>query len=140
MDWMPIVILCLAASVVLLLRLVHSWYWAVLYFALFFALETINFNFIPAHYAVSVSYALMGITILAPLLAYLYRIRWINAGWVLLALVAFLLAITSRVLDQHGLLPMGTHFLWHLFGAVACHAMFTWFYRTPASAKQFAEP
>lgn len=49
-------------------------------------------------------------------------------GWlVALSIGAFAAAITFRVLDSERLLPMGTHFLWHLLGALATWAVMEWF-------------
>lgn len=129
MDWMPIAILTLAAAIFFLMKLVNKWYWAVLYFIAYFGIASLNFNFVPRQYAINVNYASMGLFILIPLVGYLYRTQWKHARWVGLALGAFVLAIISRSTDTFGFLPMGTHFLWHTFGAIACHAMFIYFFK-----------
>ena len=46
--------------------------------------------------------------------------------------MVFGLALFSRIIDLRldlGL-PMGTHWLWHTFGALACHQMFNYLYHT----------
>lgn len=39
-----------------------------------------------------------------------------------LSLSGFAMAVVMRRLDPVGLLPVGTHFLWHIFGVLATHA------------------
>lgn len=128
MDWLPIVILCFSASVYFLMKLFGRWYFGILSLVLFFLLEWLNFIFIPSVFAVNVSYSLMALLILLPLLFYLKKQHWRNKKWVLIALLSFIIAITSRTIDHFQLLPIGTYFLWYTFGAIACHSMFCYLY------------
>ncbi len=137
MDWLPIAILCVAASIYFLLKLVDKWYWGLLYFLGFFGLIFLNYTLVPPSYAINTGYAMNGLMILIPLVGFLIKTHWKHARWVALALAAFALAIASRSLDKAELLPIGTHFLWHTFGAIACHAMFTFlFYAEKPESQQ----
>ena len=72
------------------------------------------------------------LTILVPVLSYLARTRWRDIGLVAGALVGFALAIGFRSIDLRvpiAFLPMGTHWLWHSFGAAAVQTLMLYIYR-----------
>ena len=50
------------------------------------------------------------------------------AVMVLLPILAFGLALTARFIDPQALPPMGTHFLWHIFGALSGSLMIGFIY------------
>lgn len=124
MDWLPIMLLCLSAGIYFLSRLI-KWYWALLlagwYIAFIFLLRSWLGGQI--NYFVNVNYALMALLVLLPVILFLIKTRWKNGGWVAVALVAFVFALTFRIADKWAWLPVGTHFLWHIFGAVASFCM-----------------
>jgi hypothetical protein len=61
----------------------------------------------------------------------LLRTRGRHAGWIATALVAFGIAWFCRLVDVKDppLLPMGTHWLWHTFGAVTTAALSIYVYQ-----------
>jgi hypothetical protein len=81
--------------------------------------------------AVNASYAALALVLLAPLGVTLVRSRFRHAGLVLAALAAFAVAWFCRLVDGTLLsdLPMGTHWLWHLFGAITTGFVVEYFYR-----------
>lgn len=129
MDWLPIVILCFSASVYFLVKLFGKLYFGVLAFIVFMLLEFLNHWLMPPHYAVNISYVLMALMVLIPIMLYLIRTNWRNGIWILIAFTGFLFAIINRSIDHLEVLAIGTHFLWHIFGAIACHAMFQYLYK-----------
>ena len=67
-----------------------------------------------------------------PVLRHLARTGWKDVGLVAGALVGFAVAIGFRSIDLSvsiAFLPMGTHWLWHSFGAVAVHLLMLYIYR-----------
>lgn len=129
MDWLPIMLLCLSAGLWFLAKLTR-WYMAALLVAVYFGLQWylrsafaddiqlfINFN-----------YAVMASMVLFPVVAFLVSTKFRHAGWVGAALAAFALALFFRISDKWELLPMGTHFLWHTFGAIAAFSMLKYVY------------
>ncbi|WP_240732456.1 hypothetical protein [Flavobacterium alkalisoli] len=130
MDWLPIMLLCIAAGVYFLARLT-KWYYAVgmivVYVAFQFYLRSIMTQS-DVHLFININYAVMASLVLFPVLGYLIRTRFENGLWVGLALMAFILALTFRIADGWGWVSFGTHFLWHLFGAVAAYCMFQYIY------------
>lgn len=128
MDWVPILILCLAASAYFFARALKSWPTGIGLMLGSFVLQAFVFEFFPARLAINISYILLAALVLVPTAWVLYQTRYKAGSHVLLAVIAFSLAIFFRIADPWVWIPMGTHFLWHLFGALACHCMLNYLY------------
>lgn len=129
MDWLPIMLLCLSAGVYFLSKLI-KWNYAMLLVLLyigfqFFFRSTMKIN---PHLFINVNYGLMALFVLLPVAGYLNRTNWAHGRWVGLALITFIIALTFRVADKWLLFDFGTHFLWHIFGAIASFCMFNYIY------------
>lgn len=129
MDWLPIMLLCIAAGVYFLTRLT-KWYYATGLVLLYIGFQFVLRNTITddIHLLININYAAMAALVLFPVLAYLIKTKFENGLWVGMALLAFILALAFRIGDGWGWVSFGTHFLWHLFGAVAAHCMFQYIY------------
>ncbi|MFW5658952.1 MAG: hypothetical protein ACOCZ8_03105, partial [Bacteroidota bacterium] len=63
---------------------------------------------------------IMAIAVALPILLYLRKRDWIHTRLFLLAVLSFAAAWGFRMLDSaEGMPSPGTHWLWHLFGAIA---------------------
>lgn len=131
MDWLPIMLLCVAAGVYFLGRVI-KWYYAVAivvvyivfqFFARGMMREAGNIQLF-----ININYAVLGSMVLLPVLAFLVTTKFRYGKWVGFALLAFIAALTFRVVDGWQLTEFGTHFLWHSFGAVAAFCMFQYIY------------
>ncbi|WP_113660790.1 hypothetical protein [Pedobacter nanyangensis] len=132
MDWMPIMLLCVSAGVYFLAQS-SRWYYAVLMVLGYVGLQFCIRNWINPgniHLFVNLNYALMASLVLLPVLKYLVYTNWKAGKWVAYALLSFALALTFRIADKWAWLSVGTHFLWHSFGAVATFCMFNYIYLT----------
>jgi hemolysin III len=132
MDWLPILLLCLMASVYFLFRTFNNIKIAlgIISTMLMIVITVWNIGDRSGHYNINVNYSLMAITVLGSVWLYMHKIRYRYSGYVLVGIICFALALTFRIVDQQGILPQGTHFIWHLFGLGACHSMFTYIYRS----------
>jgi hypothetical protein len=132
MDWVPIALLCLFASIFFIIKVTGRWQWGVAAVVAFGLIE-LGFRQLYLHYdkhiMFSLNYGVMVSMIVLPLLALLIKTRWRNGWLVGGAFVAFSLALFFRIVDTEALLPMGTHFLWHTFGAIATSLMLLYIYR-----------
>ncbi len=83
------------------------------------------------HMVVNISYASLAVVLLVPLVVALVRTRFRHGGLVLAALASFAIAWFMRLADNSGYgdLPMGTHWLWHVFGAITTVALMEYFHR-----------
>lgn len=70
--------------------------------------------------AISIGYVSTVVGILLPLGIYAYQIKAKNLPYILFAILSFATAIGFRMIDQKlEIFPMGSHWLWHSFGAIA---------------------
>ena len=131
MDWLPIMLLCVMAGVYFLAR-VTKWYYAALLVAAYIAFQVVARETMITqgytHIYLNINYAILACIVLFPVLAFLTVTGFRNGRWVWYAFVAFLLALTCRVVDMWYWMETGTHFLWHVFGAVAAYCMFRYIY------------
>lgn len=145
LDVIPISLLGLAGSVYLAVKVWHGRGWWYIVFSVlaygiftwfitviiqplpFWARNSINGNTI----AVNANYASLAIVVLIPLLGVLLKMRFRHVGWVIAGLLSFGMAWFFRLVDRAiGLqLPMGSHWLWHTFGAIATALLIEFFYR-----------
>jgi len=138
MDYLPIILLCYAASVFFAAKLVkQKWLLIPIYLGAF-ALQGLNGQFLPPHIAVNTSYIMMALFILLPIFLFLRSKQFKHGHYVLFALFSFSAAIFFRYIDQYALVTIGTHFLWHIFGAIACQFMFLFLYWSNRHEEQLA--
>jgi hemolysin III len=125
MDWLPITIIIIFSSVYFLNKIFHKLVLSIIVVTLSLLAQYFIWNFAGKHdhhLSITLNYLLLGISILLPLLFYLYLQKWRNLKLVLFSLISFCLALFFRLIDVYDILPFGTHFLWHTGGAFA-----TWF-------------
>lgn len=132
MDWLPILILCLMASTYFLYHVIKKLNYAIAIMLGIVVLQIVIWNIgnKRGHYNINVNYAMMAIAVLAPLLLFMRKKKFRDWPLIVGAVAAFLCALFFRIVDADQWLEMGTHFLWHLFGAIACHLMFLFIYNS----------
>ncbi|MCB0335300.1 MAG: hypothetical protein KDD62_03320 [Bdellovibrionales bacterium] len=83
-------------------------------------------------FRISLGYSFLAVAILLPTFLHCYRRNWENLILLLLAVAAFIPAILCRQLDKQvvEILPMGSHFLWHLLGGFATLMLMEYVFRT----------
>jgi hemolysin III len=131
LDWMPIMLVCLLGIFYFISKIYREWWKRILFFII---LVGVNFGFrklsLPRGFAISVGYAITALSVLTPFFLYAYKTQWKNVRFLLIGMLIFTLAITFRTLDgKVVLLPMGTHWLWHIFGGIAVFFLLYYIYR-----------
>ena len=87
------------------------------------------------HLNTSIGYIATAIGILLPIILYFFTNKKEQWGYVLLAVLSFGFAISFRILDNFMyILPMGTHWLWHTFGALSVFFLMNYIYREKLSS------
>jgi len=137
LDVIPIQLLGLASSVYLAIRLGRSsgmWRVALISLAILVAFVFVNglLRLVPSDIAtlrISLNYASLATIILIPVIITLVRSRFAHAGFVWAGLGSFAIALFFRLVDPYSPLPMGTHWLWHTFGAICTAFVVEYFYR-----------
>jgi hypothetical protein len=135
LDVVPISVLGLAGAVFMAIRFWgrRGWWFvpgvAVFYVAvnalLFFAVRPTNIQL-----RVNLSYASLAVVVLTPVGLVLVRTRFRYAGWVVAGIISFAIAWFFRLVDRDigSTLPMGSHWLWHTFGAITTALIIEYFY------------
>ncbi len=133
MDWIPIVVLCIACSFYFLLKSMRSWRWRLAVIALVMVLNILpRVIVLPAGYSNSVGYLCTALGVVIPIVLYLSRTRWLRVHYFVYAVLWFLLAVSFRTIDKKfdlDFLWMGTHWLWHLLGGVAVFWVLLFIYK-----------
>lgn len=131
MDWLPIVILCFAVSVYYTIKLRASarkrFILILIVLFLVFGIRMIPWA---ENIKTSIGYAGTALGLLLPILTYFYTTKLHNWGYILMAFISFALALNFRVMDRFVyLMPMGTHWLWHCFGALSVFFLMNYIYK-----------
>jgi hypothetical protein len=127
MDWLPISILCLLASVYFWIRFSGKWFVGVIALIAFVFIEFQVRKLMHGNnlqLGISLNYATMVLMILLPLVLLLIKMKGHHWPLIVSALISFGIALFFRVADSWVLLAVGTHFLWHTFGVIATGLMF----------------
>ncbi|SMO41034.1 hypothetical protein [Solitalea koreensis] len=131
MDWLPIVILSLMASFYFLIRVTKNVVLSTSIFALLMGLQFLIYKLSGeenSHLSINLNYITMAIVIAGPTIFFLLMHKFYNWRLVAIGFTAFGVALFFRIADKWAILPMGTHFLWHLFGLIAVNCMFQFIY------------
>lgn len=124
MDWIPIMLLSLLVSIHYFVKQRMSFIYIIFVVILpfiFYYLVNKVFNS-PEFIRRMMGYPILVIIILLPIVRWLYITKWKNWYLIILGIVCFSIAITARIIDlKADFLPMGTHWLWHSFGAIASY-------------------
>lgn len=78
----------------------------------------------------SMGYLMIGVYILVPYTIYALRTQKESIIYLICAVLLFLTAYIARSIDLIVDIPMGTHFLWHTFGAMATASLTNYLWRT----------
>ena len=131
MDWLPIVFLSLMASFYFLIRITRNIMLSTLIFAFLIGLQYLIYKISGeenSHLSINLNYVAMAITIAGPTIAFLLLNKFYNWRLVAVGFATFGIALFFRIADKWEILPMGTHFLWHVFGLIAVNCMFQFVY------------
>ncbi len=135
LDFGPIALLVAAAAIFFWRRVGVTWWLVpVLVFGPFaLVMGTISALDLPDASRPYLGYPTLALSLLLPVLWNLRQEAMADIGLVVGALAVFALAVTCRTLDGRALvetLPMGTHWLWHSFGAGAVQLLILYIWRS----------
>lgn len=131
LDWMPIMLLCAGLVVYFIFKLVGKWWQRLLFMVLLFGASFV-LRQLPISNALKISlgYMVTALTILIPIVWYMYKTKWVNTRYAVSAFFIFGLAIYFRSIDlRQDFFAMGTHWLWHLFGGCAVHFLIAYIFK-----------
>ncbi|WP_373057420.1 hypothetical protein [Zunongwangia sp. H14] len=131
LDWLPILLLCLAVSVYFIF-LSSRFLWQRIVLAAIVLLLVFGVRYIPfGKFQISMNYVGTALGLLLPIFVYLYKTYFRSWGTISLAILSFSIALFFRVMDKFmDDLEMGTHWLWHSFGAISVFFLMKYIYRS----------
>lgn len=132
LDVVPILILVLLGAGYLWVRLRPRWYHLTAVLLLLVVMQLPFALMKETHHAIVAHYITLAALILIPTVITLIRTRFRHANLIKLTLVCFGWAILFRFLDPltAPILPgLGTHWLWHTFGAITTGLLAEYFFR-----------
>jgi hypothetical protein len=135
MDVAPIQILAVAGSVYLAIRMWrrHGWLYIAGALMVYVGLSSMLFGLVrpqSRQLAISLNYASLATMVLLPVAVVLVKTRFRHGPWMFAGLISFGIAWFFRTWDQYAgpYLPMGSHWLWHTFGAITTALVIEFFY------------
>lgn len=140
LDWLPIIFLCFGVSVYFTVKLRTGWKGRLLLIIIVLLL-VVGVRLIPWDRSLktSIGYIATAIGLLLPIFVYMYTQHLKHWPMVLFAILSFVAAISFRVMDRFVfILPMGTHWLWHSFGALSVFFLMNYIYKDKLKIKSEA--
>jgi hypothetical protein len=130
MDVLPTAIVSISLGIYFWLKLLKKWWYVIILLILSIVPRFLFFRNLPHHTAINLSYAFSGIFIGLPLVIILFKTAWYKIGLVVTAIALFTLALIFRETDTIHIpfLPMGTHFLWHVFSGIGAYFLLDYLY------------
>jgi hypothetical protein len=142
LDIIPIQLLPLAGAVYLAVRLWRRWGWLYLGGAVvvYLGTSTVLFTLVlprSRQLAVNLNYAALATMVLLPMALVLIQTRFRHGKWVIAGLIAFVIAWFFRLWDEQAgpYLEMGSHWLWHTFGAASTALIIEFYYRVEGETR-----
>lgn len=137
LDFAPAIVICLITGTYLWTKILGKWYWGLSILIGAYLIAPLMIRLF-VHWigpvGSNIGYFTIGAAFLTPTLLILLKTKFYK--WSYVAITVFLLigAIIFRSLDHPTpnpfpeLLPQGTHFLWHIFSALAVFSLGYYFY------------
>lgn len=131
LDVIPIGLLVILGSIYLWIRLRPRWWHIVLIAVLIGSFPALFVFHVETHIAIVVHYIVLALLVLIPVALVLVRTRFRHQQLIWATLICFAWAILFRFLDpmSRPILPMGSHWLWHLGGVMTTAILSEYFYR-----------
>lgn len=137
MDWMPVLFLTIFLSLFYWYKIYSRWHFIVIMIFVILFARAIPALFIKGSAAINVSYFISGILILIPLVVFMFNNHFQYWKYIAISVLALLISLYFRYTDDFEslILPMGTHWLWHIFSGVGAWFLGLYIYRTTPNEK-----
>ncbi len=131
LDVTPTAILTVALAIYFWIKVLPKWWIAILIVGVSVTLRYLASSYLPGHSGINVSYAISGIILFIPTLILLYQTKLRYSIYIFISLGCFTLSLVFRQTDRAAetILPMGTHFLWHIFTGIGAFFLAEYLYK-----------
>lgn len=123
MDVLPTALLTFSVGVYFWFKLIPSWWGTASIVIPSTLLRYSMYSIFPEDLAVNISYFISGTIIFFPIIFYLVRTGFEKVRDIFLSVFFLVLSLMFREMDLRvvDILPMGSHFLWHIFSGVGAY-------------------
>ena len=131
LDMLPAAILTLGVSLYFWNKVVRNPWLVLGIFLPAFLSRYIGYQFLPYFVAINVSYAIGGTFLFLPILIFIRRHHYHYATDIFISVMSLIVALIFRTIDTMDVipLPMGTHFLWHIFSGIGGYYLASYLYK-----------
>lgn len=133
LDVTPTAILTLSLAVYFWVKILPKWWWVLPIVALPLGLRAwiSTSDYLQGQEAINATYAVTGSFLFIPTLILLYKTSFEYSYFIFISLACFVLALIFRRTDnmEQTLLPMGTHFLWHILTGIGAFFLAEYLYK-----------
>lgn len=130
MDVFPTAILMFSVGVYFWLKIIPNWWGTVSIVVPGTILRYATYEVFPEEVAVNVSYFIAGTIVFFPLIFYLVKTGFEKGSFIILSVLFLILSLVFREMDHRvtHILPMGSHFLWHIFSGIGAFFLAKYLY------------
>lgn len=130
MDFYPIMVLSFSVSIYFFYKVTARLWLSILVVIGAFFLRKLALVSFPNHTAINIAYVVTGSSIFVPSLLLVLKTQLYKALQLMIAIVLFALSLFFREIDAWDihLLPMGTHFIWHICSAAGAFFLAEYIY------------
>lgn len=144
LDFMPILILALLASIFFLRQLAGSYLKPTLLVILsFICLSIFRRNLdLPLFISIGIGYGFLASLIILPALLVAKKDKWKNVHLIFSCFISFAIALVFRTIDSNigrEISEMGTHFLWHILGGLSVFCLIEFIFRRDLTQASLSE-
>lgn len=133
MDFMPIVVITIGLTVYFWAKALGKWSYAILALIIMFTLAMPVWAFVPHPYKINISYFIRGTFMFLPMILILRKTKFANAKLLILSIMLFISALACRQFDNldsvREVMPMGIHWMWHIFTVIGAFTLAEYVYR-----------
>lgn len=144
MDFVPIFLLSFLASWVFWYQVTQRFFLSALLLCLPILISKLlrDYLYTERHLSISLGYSVLALGIIIPAILHSKSRTWKDVRLLIISFALFGAAITFRQIDcclGARLFPMGTHFLWHIFGALSTFCLMNYIFlsSTPLARNAF---
>jgi hypothetical protein len=147
LDVIPIQILALAGAVFIAIKMWkrRGWFYLAGAIVVYLGISSLLFTLVLPQsrtLAVNLNYAALAAMVVLPISVRLVTTRFRHAQWFGTGLLAFAIAWFFRRWDEFAgpYMPMGSHWLWHTFGAISTALVIEFFYKVEGENNPTGSP
>lgn len=131
LDIVPTALLTLSLAIYFWIKVLPRWWWVIPVIGISIILRTGGWYYFSGQAGVNVSYGITGATLIIPTLLLLHQTRLAHSRYIFISTICFILSLVFRQADNWyiSLLPMGTHFLWHIFSGIGAFFLAEYLYK-----------